>query len=78
MTTTDGQAAHVPPGKTTVRDTTGAGDTFNGALAARLAAGDDLAGAVRIATVAASLSVPQIGARAGLPSVAAIDAALQD
>ncbi|WP_308259433.1 PfkB family carbohydrate kinase [Pseudonocardia sp. H11422] len=75
--TADGQADHVPPGKTTVRDTTGAGDTFNGVLAARLAAGDDLTGAVRIATVAASLSVSRVGARAGMPTVAAIDAALQ-
>jgi ribokinase len=47
-----------------VRDTTGAGDTFNGVLAARLAAGDDLATAVPVAVAAASLSVTRVGARA--------------
>jgi len=58
-----------------VRDTTGAGDTFNGVLAARLAAGDSLNDAARIAVVAASLSVTQVGARGGMPTAAAIAAA---
>ena len=65
----------VPPRPATVRDTTGAGDTFNGVLAARLAAGDGLAAAVRTAVVAASLSVAHVGARAGMPTAAAITAA---
>jgi ribokinase len=56
-----------------VVDTTGAGDTFNGVLAARLAAGDTLTTAVETAIVAASLSVIAIGARAGMPTAAAID-----
>ncbi|MDN5748142.1 MAG: PfkB family carbohydrate kinase, partial [Pseudonocardia sp.] len=58
-----------------VRDTTGAGDTFNGVLAARLAAGDPLETAVRTAVVAASLSVGEVGARAGMPTAAAVAAA---
>lgn len=66
----------VPPLPATVRDTTGAGDTFNGVLAARLAAGDGLRAAVRSATVAASLSVGHVGARTGMPRAAAITAAL--
>jgi ribokinase len=66
----------VPPRPVTVRDTTGAGDTFNGVLAARLASGVDLGTAVRLATTAASLSVGHVGARTGMPSAEAIDAAL--
>jgi ribokinase len=69
-------ADRVPAALATVRDTTGAGDTFNGVLATRLAAGDALDVAVRMATVAASLSVGRVGAREGMPDAAAIDAAL--
>jgi ribokinase len=58
----------IPPVATRVVDTTGAGDTFNGALAVRLAAGDDLAGAVRYAVAAAALSVARTGARGGMPT----------
>ena len=60
-----------------VRDTTGAGDTFNGVLAARLAAGDPLDDAVPVAVAAASLSVAEVGARGGMPSAAQIEAALR-
>jgi ribokinase len=60
-----------------VRDTTGAGDTFNGVLAARLAVGDVLAVAVPVAITAASLSVTAVGARGGMPTLAEIDAALR-
>jgi ribokinase len=73
----DGPAEHVPPRPVTVRDTTGAGDTFNGVLATRLAAGDPLARAVEVATAAASLSVREVGARAGMPTAAAIEAELR-
>lgn len=72
----DGEQEHVRPRPGNVRDTTGAGDTCNGVLAARLAGGDTLAVAVRVATVAASLSVSHTGARAGMPDAAAIAAAL--
>lgn len=72
----DGEPEHVPSGKAEVRDTTGAGDTFNGVLAARLAAGDELGAAVGVATVAASLSVAHVGARSGMPRTGAIDEAL--
>ena len=53
-------------------DTTGAGDTLTGALAVRLAAGDDLEAAARYAVVAAALSVTAPGARGGMPSAAAV------
>lgn len=57
-----------PPAK--VIDTTGAGDTFNGVLAARLAAGDEIDDAVRVALAAASSSVEHLGARDGMPRLA--------
>ena len=69
-------ARRVPAPPVAVRDTTGAGDTFNGVLAARLAAGDDLATAVPVAVAAASLSVGEVGARGGMPTMAAIAAAM--
>jgi ribokinase len=59
-----------------VRDTTGAGDTFNGVLAAHLAAGADLVTAARAANAAAALSVAHTGARSGMPSAAAVAEAL--
>lgn len=68
---------HVPPRPALVRDTTGAGDTFNGVLATQLAAGGALADAVQVAAVAASLSVTRVGARDGMPSRDDITAAMQ-
>ncbi len=73
----DGHAEHLPAPPAAVRDTTGAGDTFNGVLAARLAAGDSLGVAARTAIVAASISVAHVGARAGMPSAALIAAGLR-
>jgi ribokinase len=63
-----GLVEHLPPRPTTVCDTTGAGDTFNGVFAAQLAAGAGLLDAARAANVAAALSVAQVGARGGMPS----------
>ena len=73
----EGHAEHLPAPPAAVRDTTGAGDTFNGVLAARLAAGDHLGVAVRTAIVAASISVGHVGARAGMPTAALIAAGLR-
>ncbi len=50
-----------------VVDTTGAGDTVNGALAAELANGSELHDAVRFALAAATLSTRAAGAREGMP-----------
>jgi ribokinase len=60
--------------KVEVVDTTAAGDTFCGVLAAALASGTTLIDAVRRANVAASLSVQAAGAIASVPGRAAIDA----
>jgi ribokinase len=57
-----------------VVDTTAAGDTFCGVLAAALAGGEDLTAAVRRANVAASLSVQTAGAIPSVPHGGAIDA----
>ncbi|QGH33212.1 ribokinase [Gracilibacillus salitolerans] len=51
-----------------VVDTTGAGDTFNGALAVALAEGQSLTKAVTFANAAAALSVGEIGAQGGMPT----------
>ncbi|PWJ52727.1 ribokinase [Quadrisphaera granulorum] len=50
-----------------VVDTTGAGDSFCGVLAARLAAGDDRRAAVEAATAAAALTVQHDGAQPPAP-----------
>jgi len=57
-------------------DTTGAGDTFVGVLAAGLDAGLDLPHAVRGANAAAGLACLSRGAQPGMPDRAAIDAAI--
>jgi ribokinase len=49
-------------------DTTGAGDTFCGVLAARLAAGDDLRPAVRYAAAAAAICTTRRGAVPSIPT----------
>ena len=57
-------------------DTVGAGDALNGALAAGLAAGMDLAEAAHRAVVAASLAVTRAGAREGMPTAAELERAV--
>ncbi len=54
--------------KTEVIDTTGAGDTFNGALTYMLSLGKDLEEAIQFANVAASLSTEKLGAQEGMPT----------
>jgi ribokinase len=51
-----------------VADTTGAGDAFNGALAAELATGRGLDDAVGFAVAAAARAVERQGARGGMPA----------
>ena len=58
------------------RDTTGAGDTLTGVLAASLAGGYDLREGLRRAVAAAALAVTRRGARAGMPTASEIDAQL--
>jgi len=58
----------IPAFQTKVVDTTGAGDCFVGALAARLAAGLTPVEAARFASAAASCSVERLGAAPAMPT----------
>lgn len=53
-------------------DTTGAGDTFNGAFAFCMAEDMELDKACRFANAAAALSVQKAGAQAGMPTLAEV------
>jgi 2-dehydro-3-deoxygluconokinase len=66
----------LPPHPCTPVDATGAGDTFAGALLARLVAGDDAETAARYATVAAALSTEGYGAVEPIPRAEQVRAAL--
>jgi ribokinase len=59
----------VPAIKVDVVDTTGAGDTFNGALAVAYAKTKNLKESILFAVHAASLSVMKMGAQTGMPSI---------
>jgi ribokinase len=54
-------------------DTTAAGDTFNGALAAALASGHDIERAGRRAVTAATISVTRPGAQPSMPGAEEVD-----
>ena len=62
----------VPSSKVPVIDTTGAGDTFNGILAAALSEGMSFKEAVILANRGAGLSVQKLGAQTGMPTRAAV------
>ncbi len=66
----------VPAHRVDAVDTTGAGDTFSGALAAAIAEGRPLATAARWAGAAAALATTRAGAREGMPTRAELDAFL--
>lgn len=63
---------HVPGYMTKALDTTGAGDTFNGALAYALVEGQSLDEAVYFANIAASLTVEKLGAQSGMPTLSQV------
>jgi ribokinase len=69
-----GEPQHQPGFKVDAVDTTGAGDTFNAALAVFLHEG--IAPAVRKACAAAALSVTKLGAQGGMPTRAELEAFL--
>lgn len=59
----------IPSVNVPVVDTTGAGDTFCGGLAAALVRGDNLEEAVIFANKAASFTVTKLGAQSGMPEL---------
>lgn len=71
----DVEPRHQPGFKVHAVDSTGAGDTFNAALAVHLAQGLDVA--VRRACAAAAIKVSRLGAQAGMPRAAEVDAFLE-
>jgi len=77
LLSTPAQQQRIPLFPAQPRDTTGAGDAFNGALAARLASGEDLPQAARFAAAFASLCVERAGAADSMPSYAEAFARLQ-
>lgn len=70
-----GALIHAPAPAVPVHDTTGAGDTFCGVLAASLVQGLDMAAALRRASLAASLACMKPGAQAAQPTRCEIDQA---
>jgi ribokinase len=71
----DGKSAqHLTAPKVKVVDTTGAGDAFVGALAARLAEDDPLEGAVAYAVRAGAAAVTEAGAQGALPTPETVEA----
>lgn len=59
----------IPSIKVNVVDTTGAGDTFCGGLAAALVRGYNIEDAIKFANKAASVTVTMLGAQSGMPTL---------
>ena len=59
----------VPANKVTPVDTTGAGDTFNGAFAVAWSNGLTIAESIRFGNLAASLAIGKMGAQTGVPTL---------
>ncbi|MCM3340197.1 ribokinase [Paenibacillus sp. MER TA 81-3] len=69
---------HQPGYEVNVIDTTGAGDTFNGALAVLLAEGNSMDDAVHGAVAASALAVTQFGAQSGMPTRSRLEQQLKE
>lgn len=68
-----GEILTVPPRPAKVVDTTGAGDTLNGAFCVKTAGGADIKTALTFANTAASLSIEKFGAQSGMPTVQEVE-----
>ncbi|CAH1206349.1 Ribokinase [Paenibacillus plantiphilus] len=73
----EGQLKTFQAPRVKVVDTTGAGDSFNAALAYGLAQRKPMAESVALAVTSASLSVQRFGAQGGMPTLLEVEAALQ-
>jgi len=73
----NGKPLIVPGRKVEAVDSTGAGDCFVGALAARLADNQPVRSALEYANVAASICVQRLGAAPSMPTLAEVSAALR-
>lgn len=75
-TNTAEPVVRIAPTTVAAVDTTGAGDAFTGAVAARLADGDTLVAAARYASVAAALAATKKGTQTAYPSTAEVASVL--
>lgn len=66
-------AINIPIRKSKVVDTTGAGDTFNGAFVFAKCKGYDTEKALRFANIASGLSVERLGAQGGMPTLSEVE-----
>lgn len=72
LVATAGRRERLPANRVEALDATGAGDTFDGAFLARLAAGDDPFSAARYGNAAAALTTTGYGAVAPIPRAEAV------
>ena len=70
---TGGPITRIEPTRVNATDTTGAGDAFTGAVAARLAAGQSLPAAAAFASVAAALAATRKGTQTAYPEAADVE-----
>ena len=68
----------MPAKKANVVDTTGAGDTLNGAFTVAVTEGMDIAKALAFANTAAGLSTEKFGAQGGMPSRDQVKKAMEE
>ncbi|SDL72707.1 ribokinase [Arthrobacter sp. ov407] len=69
----EGHITRIEPTRVDAKDTTGAGDAFTGAVAARLAAGESLPAAAAFASVAAALAATRKGTQTAYPEAADVE-----
>ena len=73
----NGEVLTVPARPAIVADTTGAGDTLNGAFSVQIAKGEPIAEALHYANTAASLSTEKFGAQGGMPTAEEVERELK-